>query len=220
MSRAASGDNVFDRGIPYPCKLRSWPPGQRGGGARIQARTHSHSPGTSRRGGGCLRWRPTAGRRRAGAIRGLPWPASLANVAETLKTDPRFAAQGRLRRLPARHPLAGRRRQRPHLLGRGAPLYRSHRLRAAALLADHRLAIEWWSRLHGGVWPGPGEPAGGPDTLRVRRTPARCSRPGKRGYSRSESQISRRGGSSPTPGPCARSPSCPGRSAPPVSSCS
>ena len=55
---------------------------------------------------------------------------------------------------------------------------------------------------------GPGEPAGGPDTLRVRRTPARCSTPGKRGYSRSESQISRRGGSSPTPGPCARSPSC------------
>ncbi len=99
------------------------------------------------------------------------------------------------------------------------PGRRSPRLRAAALLADHRLAIEW-SRLHGGVWPGPGEPAGGPDTLRVRRTPARCSRPGKRGYSRSESQISRRGGSSPTPGPCARSPSCPGRSAPPVSSCS
>ena len=79
---------------------------------------------------------------------GLPWPASS-------PTTQRPCCRGLLRRLPARHPLAGRRRQRPHLLGRGAPLYRSHRLRAAALLAGHRLAIEWWSRLHGGVWPAP-----------------------------------------------------------------
>ena len=36
--------------------------------------------------------------------------------------------RGLLHRLPARHPLAGRRRQLPHLLGRGAPLYRSDRM--------------------------------------------------------------------------------------------
>ena len=49
------------------CRISSWPPGQRGDHARIQARTHFRSPGTSRLGDGRRRRRRAAGRIRSGS---------------------------------------------------------------------------------------------------------------------------------------------------------
>ena len=86
----------------------------------------------------------------------LALAAFLANVAETLKTDPRFAAEVCFVAYRLAIPLPAAvvsDRTCSAVARRCSDLVASGQLRqAVALLAGHRLAIERWFRLHGARW--------------------------------------------------------------------